>query len=275
MSMRRWALLAWIGVYVFCCAPGITGPSALSEVRADVGGTQAVEAGNALQEETGEATSLHSDEGSSPEADGVKVKAVAEGKSAADFGGQTVLIVHYRRDAADYTGWNVWAWPINAEGAAYPLTESDAFGLYTVVVLDEAHSKLGFLVRRGDWEEKDGAQDRMIEIGPGGIAEVWAREGRLAFDTTPPTVDAAQDAKPAAVNPGMNPGAEGFISRRLRMRWVRAPSRCCTIIVPMHSTMTGTSGPGRTGRTARHTRLTRPTGTACMLRSSLPTRQIV
>lgn len=210
--MRRWALLAWIGVYVFCCAPGITGPSALSEVRADVGVAQPMEAGGlveALQE-----PSPHPDEAEPEtlEADGVKVKAVAEGKSAADFGGQTVLIVHYRRDAADYAGWNVWAWPINAEGAAYPLTESDAFGLYTVVVLDEAHSKLGFLIRRGDWEEKDGAQDRMIEIGPGGIAEVWAREGRLAFDTTPPTVDVAQDARPAAVNPGMNPGAEGFVS---------------------------------------------------------------
>ena len=123
--------------------------------------------------------------------------ALATGKTAADYGGQSVLILHYRRDAADYTGWNLWAWPVGAEGASFAFTGSDAFGVYGIAVFEEAHPKLGFLVRKGDWEEKDGDQDRMVELGASGVAEVWVRQDRLTFDTTPPWIDEAQDVKPA------------------------------------------------------------------------------
>jgi len=140
---------------------------------------------------------------------GVTPAAIAEGKTAADFGGKTVLIVHYRRDAADYTGWNVWAWPIGAEGAEYGLTGSDAFGLYAVAVFDRAYPKVGFLIRRGEWEQKDGDRDRLIEVDAGGVAEVWVRQGRMPFDTTPPVVDQAQDARPIVTVDGTGDGAGG------------------------------------------------------------------
>ncbi len=194
--MRRWALLVWLGVCVLCCAPGIPGTP----------GTPGM---TGVASAWGEVGVNESGAG-----EGIRVEALADGKSASDFGGQTILIVHYRRDAADYAGWNVWAWPVNAEGSEYALAGSDAFGLYAVVVLDEAHPKLGFLLRRGDWEQKDGDRDRMIEVGAGGIAEVWVREGRLAFDTTPPIVDEAQDAVPmdGGAEPGSMPGGEGYVS---------------------------------------------------------------
>ena len=147
--MMRRALLACMGVWLFCCA------LACAELQ---------------------------------------VPAVATGKTATDLGGQTVLIVHYRRDAADYTDWNLWAWHGQAEGAAHAFTGSDAFGLYALVVYEEAHPKLGFLIRRGEWEEKDGARDRMVEVNADGVAEVWVQEGRMAFGTTPPLVDEAQNA---------------------------------------------------------------------------------
>jgi pullulanase len=173
--MRRWTLLTWLGVCFVCCAQG------LAEVT------------------PGQVAPLE-----------VTVPALASGKTAADFGGKTVLIVHYRRDAADYADWNVWAWPIQGEGAEYGLTGSDAFGLYTVAVFDEAHPKLGFLVRRGEWEEKDGDRDRMIEADAGGVAEVWVRQERTPFDTTPPIVDEAQNIRPAAA--ASDPGAGGHVS---------------------------------------------------------------
>lgn len=123
--------------------------------------------------------------------------AVAAGKTAADLGGKTVLIVHYRRDAVDYTGWNLWAWHGEAAGAAHAFTGSDAFGLYAVVVFEEATPKLGFVVRRGDWLEKDGDRDRMVEANADGVAEVWVQQERMSFDTTPPYIDEVQDVVPA------------------------------------------------------------------------------
>ncbi len=118
--------------------------------------------------------------------------ALSAGKSAADFGGQSVLIVHYRREAADYTDWNVWAWPVGGEGQAFSWTGSDAFGVYAVAVFEQVYPKLGFLIRRGDWLEKDVSEDRLVELGDDGIAEVWVHEGRLRFDTHPPLIDQPQ-----------------------------------------------------------------------------------
>ncbi len=189
--MRLWTLLAWLGVWWLCCAQGLVGVA--------VGTTPEDAAAVAVAEVA--------------EPSGVETVALSEGKTAGDFGGQTVLIVHYRRDSADdYAGWNVWVWADGAEGSSYGLTGSDTFGLYTVVVFDEAYPKLGFLVRRGDWEEKDGDRDRLIEVDAEGVAEVWVRQGRMPFGTTPPVVEEAQDARPqaAVVEPGDEAG--GYVS---------------------------------------------------------------
>ena len=150
--MIRRALLAWLGVWLLCCAA----------VGAEF-----------------------------------KPPTLTEGKTAEDFGGKTVLIVHYRRDAADYAGWNLWAWHGQAEGAAYDFTGSDDFGLYAVAVYEQPQQKIGFIIRRGDWLEKDVDEDRMVEVNADGIAEIWVRQDRLAFQTSPPLIDEAQDAKPA------------------------------------------------------------------------------
>jgi len=121
---------------------------------------------------------------------------LAQGKTAADFDGQSVLIVHYRRDQADYEGWNVWAWPTGAEGSAHEFAGGDAFGLYSITVFDQASPKIGFILRKGDWQEKDGEEDRTVEPDVGGVAEVWVRQGRGSFDTFPPIIEEAQEVKP-------------------------------------------------------------------------------
>jgi pullulanase len=153
----RRALLVHLGVWLLCCAQVLAGETA----------------------------------GQVPAAQ-ITPPALASGKTAADFGGGSVLIVHYRRDAADYKGWDLWAWPVGAEGSAYGFTGSDVFGAYAVAVFQEAHPKLGFLVRLGDWQEKDGDRDRMVEVDAGGVAEVWVYQGRMPFETVPPLIDEAQ-----------------------------------------------------------------------------------
>lgn len=167
--IRRSALLAWLGVWLCCCAP-------------------------ALAEVTSPPPEVTPSENASP---GITPPALSQDKSASDFGGQTVLIVHYRRDKADYNEWNLWAWTDQAEGQAYQFTGSDAFGVYATAVYEQPHQKLGFIVRKGDWEAKDGEQDRLVEVNKKGIAEVWVEQDRMSFDTTPPTVDKAQDVRPA------------------------------------------------------------------------------
>ena len=136
--------------------------------------------------------------------------ALAQGKTAQDFDAESVLIIHYRRDNEDYDGWNVWAWPSNAEGAAHGFTGSDAFGLYAVIPFENQSSKIGFIIRKGDWEEKDTNQDRMVEPNKDGIAEIWVQEERAAFDTRPPVIDKAQDVKPRG--PPADPGLDAYSS---------------------------------------------------------------
>jgi pullulanase len=98
------------------------------------------------------------------------------GKTAEDFGGKTVLILHYHRFDGNYDGWNLWVWPHkpeSLEGHAYQFTGKDEFGPYAIIVLDEKHTELGYIVRLNEWQAKDVAKDRFVKIPDSGVAEIW------------------------------------------------------------------------------------------------------
>lgn len=112
----------------------------------------------------------------------------------------TRLTVHYSRARADYDGWNIWAWgaaPVTTDGNAYNLSESDAFGKTAVIEIPGVHTKLGFIVRKGNWEAKDGDSDRFVDVLGSG-AEIWVVQGRKEFFNSKAEVDAylAQAAPP-------------------------------------------------------------------------------
>jgi pullulanase len=91
----------------------------------------------------------------------------------------TTIVVHYHRFDGNYEGWNLWIWPvepIGQEGKAYQFTEADNFGLRATVVLDMDLTKVGIIVRLKEWEAKDVAKDRFIEI-ENNFAEVWILQG--------------------------------------------------------------------------------------------------
>jgi len=91
----------------------------------------------------------------------------------------TTIVVHYHRFDGNYEGWNLWIWPvepIGQEGKAYQFTEADDFGLKATVVLDMDLTKVGIIVRLKEWEAKDVAKDRFIEI-ENNFAEVWILQG--------------------------------------------------------------------------------------------------
>ncbi len=102
---------------------------------------------------------------------------LAAGKSAEDFHAESVLIVHYHRPAGDYEGWNVWAWPIDDDGDAHAFAGVDDFGPYIVIPYDDPHQRFGLIVRKGEWEAKDGDADRFADVNDDGVAEVWIKQG--------------------------------------------------------------------------------------------------
>lgn len=101
-----------------------------------------------------------------------------------------IIRLHYRRnddtenDRSCYTAWNVWAWDMTngGNGAAYPFTGYDDFGVYadldlSVISDGKPIDKLGFIVRTDNWA-KDPDGDRSIDIpaeSPDGIQDVYVR----------------------------------------------------------------------------------------------------
>jgi pullulanase len=106
--------------------------------------------------------------------------------------GTTRLTVHYQRARGDYDGWNLWVWgaaPQGTDGKAYPFSSTDAFGQVAVVDVPGVHTRLGFIVRKGEWEAKDGDTDRFVDV-KGNAAEIWVLQGQKEFFTSKADVDA-------------------------------------------------------------------------------------
>ncbi|MCX7920866.1 MAG: stalk domain-containing protein [Clostridia bacterium] len=86
--------------------------------------------------------------------------------------GKTTLTVHYHRSSNDYDGWNLWLWNIGESGSEYKFTEKDSFGQKATVELPFETKRLGLILRKGNWESKDGEEDKFIDIS-NGKAEIW------------------------------------------------------------------------------------------------------
>lgn len=100
-----------------------------------------------------------------------------EGKPA-----MRLLVVHYHRADENYTDWNLWAWPENGVGHAYPFTLEDSFGRMAVVPFLDFPPRVGFLVRKGEWQEKDVDQDRFIATTTSAkVMEIWLKSGDPAI----------------------------------------------------------------------------------------------
>ncbi len=70
--------------------------------------------------------------------------------------------LHYHRPDGHYENWDVWFW-IDQEGAAYPLKEEDG-EMVATFSCRAGTTRVGYIVRRGEWEEKDIPKDQFIEL---------------------------------------------------------------------------------------------------------------
>ncbi len=102
---------------------------------------------------------------------------------------ESLLVLHYHRQAKDFANWNVWCWPEAGEGAAFDFAGDDAFGRYAVIPFTATPPRAGFIIRRGNWEEKDFDQDRFVSLKKGAVTEIWVTSGEAAFTDDPGKVD--------------------------------------------------------------------------------------
>ncbi len=101
----------------------------------------------------------------------------------------TVLRLHYHRPDGDYTAWNVWCWPEAGQGQAFALDQRDAFGACATMELPESPMRVGFLIRKGEWEAKDFDQDRFVDLTVGAVTDIWVISGDATVGLAPTKID--------------------------------------------------------------------------------------
>ena len=107
----------------------------------------------------------------------------------ATFGAKQLLVVHYARTDENYNAWNLWAWVVDQTGQQLDFKGVDDYGPYAIMPLRVAASRVGFIVRKGEWEAKDIDADRFIDLNDRRVTEVWLRSGDAVVHTAPPVID--------------------------------------------------------------------------------------
>ena len=93
----------------------------------------------------------------------------------------TTLIIHYGgREDKNYDGWNAWVWEEGQEGQSIAFKAEDDYGKIAVYQTTNQPSKMGFIIRLNEWENKDISDDRIIEM-KNGVTEIWVQSGEMEF----------------------------------------------------------------------------------------------
>ena len=98
----------------------------------------------------------------------------------------TTFVVHYGgRSDNDYNSWNMWIWEEGHDGTAVDFTADDAFGRIAVYQCTYDTDRIGFIVRKGEWEAKDVEADRYADI-TGDVVEIWVTSEQEEFSYEAP-----------------------------------------------------------------------------------------
>lgn len=89
----------------------------------------------------------------------------------------SIINIHYKRYNNDYSNWNLWVWENGKDGKVVEFTGSDDYGkIATIKINDPNTSSIGFIIKKGEWEDKDIGKDRFIPIKDE-ITNVYLLEG--------------------------------------------------------------------------------------------------
>ncbi|MEE1196490.1 MAG: type I pullulanase [Lachnospiraceae bacterium] len=93
---------------------------------------------------------------------------VVSDQDAVDKNEVTVKL-HYSRNDVTYTGWNAWMWLDGQNGAQYDFVEEDGEMVASITVNGRENSVVNYIIRKSidgeEWSEKEGEEDRSINIG--------------------------------------------------------------------------------------------------------------
>lgn len=90
--------------------------------------------------------------------------------------------LHYHRKDGKYEGWNVWMWDEGGDGLAYDFKKEGKDMIATKDVAPGA-AKVGFIIRKGEWEKKDFDSDQFIDLSDmvSGTVDVFVESGKEGF----------------------------------------------------------------------------------------------
>lgn len=86
------------------------------------------------------------------------------------------IYIHYYRYGGDYDNWNIWGWqnlPEGLDGQSFQFEEDETGvefnygGVVTVIDVQETFpdiTRMGLIVRKGEWLEKDIDGDRLVDV---------------------------------------------------------------------------------------------------------------
>lgn len=106
-------------------------------------------------------------------------------ETAAYAAGKTLIIHYGGRSDGNYDGWNLWIWEEGKDGQQVSFTGTDSFGQVAVYQSNNSPSKIGFIVRLNEWEEKDVTDDRFVSMDQD-VVEIWVTSGETEFLTQAP-----------------------------------------------------------------------------------------
>ena len=120
----------------------------------------------------------------------VELTATAEGVSSTvairlvNDTNEITIKLHYDRPDNDYAEWNAWMWLPGKDGAQYDFVEENGEMVATIVLDGRASSAVNYIVRKGDWLEKDIDSDRSMDISNivSGTVHYYVKSG--VADTT-------------------------------------------------------------------------------------------
>ncbi|PLR98265.1 type I pullulanase [Bacillus sp. T33-2] len=109
---------------------------------------------------------------------------------------------YYRHDL-NYDKWDIWVWTDKSDGQVVKLDKTTSYGRQGTLKLDNlgGATKVGFIVRKEDWSEKDIAENRFItDFSEDGKAEVWLAQGQKRIFDNPAKVDRKPRITKAAID---------------------------------------------------------------------------
>lgn len=94
------------------------------------------------------------------------------------------LTIHYQRTDGMYDDWNIWAWDTGTEDSdQIDFIAKDDYG-YIADIEVTSGQEAGFIIRKGDWQEKNCDEDQRVQVD--GDTEIWVTEGQCGYLTEAP-----------------------------------------------------------------------------------------